>query len=86
MSEPGRKPIHQRGPDGRHHVDLRNLPPAAKYPIAFAVIALVLWAATVLGPDRGIDAVTIEPFVPYLAGLGVLIVALYIWLRIRLRR
>ena len=81
-----RKPIHTRDKHGRHQVDLRNLPMAAKAPIAIAVIGLVLWAATALGPDRGIDEVTIRPFVPYLAGVGVLVIALYIWLRIRLRR
>lgn len=81
-----RKPIHTRDKNGRHRVDLRQLPPFPRYAIAIAVVVFALGLAVRLGRDRGITDEVVAPFIPYVGGAVIFLVALAIWLQLKGRR
>jgi hypothetical protein len=81
-----RKPIHTRDKDGRHRVDLRQLPPFPRYAIAIAVVIFVLGLAVRIGGGDRVSAEDVAPFVPWVGGGVTLIVALAIFLQLRGRR
>ena len=81
-----RKPIHSRSRTGRHRVDLSQLPAGPRYAIALLVLVFVLILAVALGGDSGITNETVEPYVPYIGGAVILLVAVSLYLRARGRR
>lgn len=83
---PPRKPIHTRDKNGRHRVDLRQLPPFPRYAIAIAVLVFVLGLAVRFGGGDRYTSEDVAPFVPYVGGAVIFLVALAIWLQLKGRR
>ncbi|WP_284124222.1 hypothetical protein [Parerythrobacter aestuarii] len=81
-----RKPIHTRTKTGRHKVDLKQLPAAARYVISLGVVALVLGLAVRFGSDHGVTEEKVAPFVPIVGGAVILIVLLGIFLQLKGKR
>lgn len=81
-----RKPIHTRDKDGRHRVDLRQLPPFPRYALAIAVVIFVFGLVVQVGGGDRFSAEDVAPFVPWVGGAVIFLVALALLLRLRGRR
>lgn len=83
---PPRKPIHTRDKDGRHRVDLRQLPPFPRYAIAIAVVIFVLGLAVRIGGGDQVSTEDVAPFVPWVGGAVIMLVVVALWLQRKGRR
>lgn len=81
-----RKPIHSRDKEGRHKVDLTQLPAPARYGIALAVVVFVVGLAMRFGRDRGITDEVVSPYVPYIGAAVVLVIVVAVVLQLIGRR
>ena len=81
-----RKPIHTRDKDGRHRIDLRQLPPFPRYAIAVAVVIFVFGLVVRVGGGDRVSAAEVAPFIPWVGGGVILVVALAVVLILRGRR
>jgi hypothetical protein len=81
-----RPPIHSRDKDGRHRVDLRNLPPFPRYALAIAVLVFVLGMVVRVGGGERFSAEDVAPFVPWVGGAVIVVVLVALVLRSKGRR
>ncbi|UIP07855.1 hypothetical protein LY632_05495 [Erythrobacter sp. SDW2] len=81
-----RKPIHTRDKDGRHRIDLRQLPPFPRYAIAVAVVIFVFGLVVRVGGGDRVSSEDVAPFIPWVGGGVILIVAVAVVLILKDRR
>lgn len=80
ISVTDRKPIHTRDKDGRHRVDLRQLPPFPRYALAVAVVIFVLGLVVRVGGGDRFSSEDVAPFVPWVGGAVIVLVVLAVGL------
>lgn len=81
-----RKPIHTRDKDGRHRVDLRQLPPFPRYVLAIGVVISVLGFVAYIGGGDHYSSEDVAPFVPWVGGGVIVLVAVAVVLVLKGRR